>query len=275
MNSAPIRVWQSGRFRLELRDTGRRDWRGQSKLAYRFTDGGKVIFEGDDFAGSPMHADDSDETVAALLSFLSLLPGDTDPDYFDRYSPAQLDWARANGEELGLLASEMEERARRGFVACTVESHYSAWLVTFDDGATLLLQSDYDQAAFAVACPRGWARRGRTLIAGTSPLARTITSTLPAWRRRHESATAQNLGCGRPLAGRDQAADSAGRSLAGTGRLCAGRARGSALRGSGGDCLGGCAIDRWRGSERLTGNKPARHESPRSDALGASRLGDF
>lgn len=39
-----------------------------------------------------------------------------------------------------------------GMIPCTVESHYSAWLVTFDDGAALLLQTDYDQAAFAVAC---------------------------------------------------------------------------------------------------------------------------
>ena len=37
-------------------------------------------------------------------------------------------------------------------VACTVETHYGAWLVRFDDGATLLLQSDFDQAAFAVHC---------------------------------------------------------------------------------------------------------------------------
>lgn len=152
MNSEPLRVWQSGRFRLELGDTGRRDWRGQSRLAYRFTDGGSLIFEGDDFAGSPLHADDSDATVAALLAFLSFRPGDTDADYFASYTPAQLDWARANGEELSLLASELEERSRRGFVACTVEPYLSAWLVTFDDGATLLLQSDFDQAAFAVAC---------------------------------------------------------------------------------------------------------------------------
>jgi len=48
-----------------------------------------------------------------------------------------------------------------GMVRCTVEGHYSAWLVTFDNGASLLLQSDYDQAAFAVGCgaiaaPGGW-----------------------------------------------------------------------------------------------------------------------
>jgi hypothetical protein len=37
-------------------------------------------------------------------------------------------------------------------VPCSVETHYGAWLVTFDDGASVLLQSDYDQAAFAVSC---------------------------------------------------------------------------------------------------------------------------
>lgn len=147
-----IRTWTSGRFRLELFDTHRQDWRGQTRLAYRFSDTGKLIFEGADFAGSPLHADDSDETAAALLSFLSLRPGDTDAEHFEHYTPEQLDWCRANGEELGWEASQLEERARSGFVACSVEEHCCAWLVTFDDGSTLLLQTDYDQAAFAVAC---------------------------------------------------------------------------------------------------------------------------
>jgi len=161
MNREAIRTWQAGRFRLELFDTGRQDWRGQGRLAYTFTDGGKVIFEGSDFCGSPLHADDSDQTLAALLGFLSLRPGNTDREYFDNYTPEQLDWARANCEELSLIAHEMEERARRGMAACSVETHFSAWLVTFDTGETLLLQTDYDQAAFAVNCgaidaPENW-----------------------------------------------------------------------------------------------------------------------
>jgi hypothetical protein len=46
-------------------------------------------------------------------------------------------------------------------IPCTVERHYGAWLVEFEGGASLLLQSDYDQAAFAVArvalaAPAGW-----------------------------------------------------------------------------------------------------------------------
>ena len=48
-----------------------------------------------------------------------------------------------------------------GMVSCSVETHYGAWLVSFDDGSSLLLQSDYDQAAFAVNCgaipaPEDW-----------------------------------------------------------------------------------------------------------------------
>ena len=35
---------------------------------------------------------------------------------------------------------------------CTVGYHYGAWLVTFSDGRTLLLQGDWDQAGFAVSC---------------------------------------------------------------------------------------------------------------------------
>jgi hypothetical protein len=152
MNREAIRTWHAGRFHLEVFDTGRSDWRGQTRLAYTFKDNGNVIFEGQDFAGSPLHADDSDETLAALLGFLSLRPGDTDREYFDSYTPEQLEWAQHHGEELSWLAHEMEERARRGMIACSVETHFCAWLVTFDNGDTLLLQSDYDQAAFAVSC---------------------------------------------------------------------------------------------------------------------------
>jgi hypothetical protein len=97
-------------YRLTLWDTGRMDGRGQSKLGYRFerlpepstlpqgmedAPAPGVIFEGEDFAGSPMHADDSDETLAALLGFLTLRKGDTDAEYFENYSPEQLAWSES------------------------------------------------------------------------------------------------------------------------------------------------------------------------------------
>lgn len=63
-----IREWSDEHhgFRLEMFDTFTRDDRGQTRMAYRFFHEGKLIFDGADFCGSPMHADDSDETVAAL-----------------------------------------------------------------------------------------------------------------------------------------------------------------------------------------------------------------
>lgn len=95
-------------YRLTLWDTGRRDWRGQSRLSYRFerlpepsalpqgmedAPAPGVLFEGEDFAGSPLHADDSDETLAALLGFLTLRKGDTDAEHFESYTPEQLAWS--------------------------------------------------------------------------------------------------------------------------------------------------------------------------------------
>jgi hypothetical protein len=66
---------------------------------------GWIIFEGEDFAGSPMDADDSDETVAALLTFLTLRRGDTDAEYFESYTPEQLAWTRSYDCEV--LACEL------------------------------------------------------------------------------------------------------------------------------------------------------------------------
>ncbi len=105
-----IRTWRAGGFSLRLFDTGRYDNRGQSYLGYELRDARKLVFEGDDFAGSPLHADDSDATVASLLGFLSLRPGDTDADYFADYTPAQLAWCQSRGEELSMYATELEER---------------------------------------------------------------------------------------------------------------------------------------------------------------------
>lgn len=108
-----IRTWISGDYRLELSDTFCVDSCGQSHLAYQFFYEGKLVFEGEDFSGSPLHADDSDETVAALLSFLACQPGDVDSEYFRDYTPEQRAFAESYAAEyLGYLAMEMEEEAR-------------------------------------------------------------------------------------------------------------------------------------------------------------------
>jgi len=50
-----------------------------------------VIFEGRDFRPSPLHAWDSDATVAAIMGFLTLRLGDTDREYFENYSAEQIE----------------------------------------------------------------------------------------------------------------------------------------------------------------------------------------
>lgn len=90
-------------YTLRTWDTGRTDSRGQSYIGYEMRDAsGESVFTGDDFAGSPMHADDSDETLRALLNFLTLRPGDTDPDYFADYTERQRRFVREDAETLSV-----------------------------------------------------------------------------------------------------------------------------------------------------------------------------
>jgi hypothetical protein len=110
--SEHIRTWKQAGFRLELFDIHRTDRYGKSVLGYQFYDNGTLIFEGEDFHASPLHAIDGDETVAGLLAFLSLKPGDTDREWFDSYTPEQMAWVESGrAEELGYLQCELEERA--------------------------------------------------------------------------------------------------------------------------------------------------------------------
>jgi hypothetical protein len=102
-----LRDWRNGPFRLLMWDTGRLDIQGRTVIGYALSDNGQTIFQGADFRGSPRDADDSNNTLAALLTFLSLRPGDIDCDYFDGYSPRQLDWAEESGEALAMLAEEL------------------------------------------------------------------------------------------------------------------------------------------------------------------------
>lgn len=102
-----LTVWKEESFRLELFDFWPQN-DGRQRLAYRFLDGGELIFRGSDFGPSPLHVIDSKETIASLLSFLSLCPGDTDSEYFQDYTQRQLEWAEKNGEYLSLLVYDIE-----------------------------------------------------------------------------------------------------------------------------------------------------------------------
>lgn len=78
---------------------------GKDMIGYRFTaPDGKVLFEGEDFGNSPLHAMDSDESLRSLMTFLTLRPGDTDPDWFDGYTPEQLEFANGPAENLSIFS---------------------------------------------------------------------------------------------------------------------------------------------------------------------------
>lgn len=101
------------RFKLTIYDTGRTDSYGKTCIGYelRTCDGSmsRTIFEGKDFYASPMHADDSDETVRSLMTFLTLRPGDTDSEYFEGYTEEQRAFCDEHAEALA-----MEVMARFG-----------------------------------------------------------------------------------------------------------------------------------------------------------------
>lgn len=109
-----FRPYQKGMgpsFELHMWATNRTDWRGQSYLGYtlkiRPSKGtpATVLFEGSDFAGSPLCSDDSDQTIACLMGFLTLRPSDTDADYFKDYTPEQLDFCSQHAESLACEVS--------------------------------------------------------------------------------------------------------------------------------------------------------------------------
>ncbi len=105
--------------RVQLGDTGwalvtwfaRTGERGRSYLGYRFGKVGEApLFTGEDFGVSPMDADDSDGACRCLLGFLTLRPGDTDPEYFEKYTDEQRAFASDHAEELSPWAQEDRDR---------------------------------------------------------------------------------------------------------------------------------------------------------------------
>lgn len=96
-------------FRLMTWDTHRQS-RGKHMLGYAFSaPWHETLFVGEDFGASPMHAIDSDETLRALLGFLTLRPGDTDREHFASYTEGQMRFAEENAEELSMFAMEPDE----------------------------------------------------------------------------------------------------------------------------------------------------------------------
>lgn len=154
-----VRTWEQGAYRLDLWQIYRRTPslarsgdRSRESLAYElWHEGAGPVFYGADF--HTPGCVDSDEAVAALLSFLSLRPGDTDREYFDSYSPEQLEWAQEHGEELSAIAHDLERgNWHNPAVAALAHNHGVDDLPTFADGGYPLLYLTADNGELCPAC---------------------------------------------------------------------------------------------------------------------------
>jgi hypothetical protein len=110
-----IRTWKRDGFKLVLYDTHVPTGRGfmaDTLLAYRFSDGGRVIFSGRGFAPPLGVAIDSDECVAACLFAFCLRPGDVEEEFFDGYTARQRAWLETDRvDELYALVRDVEASA--------------------------------------------------------------------------------------------------------------------------------------------------------------------
>ena len=102
---SPYRKGTGPSFSLVTFDEGIK-YHDRDRISYVFKQGKETIFEGNDFGPSPMHAWDSDETISTLLGFLTLRPGDTDAEYFEKYTPRQMQFADEHAEALACYVSD-------------------------------------------------------------------------------------------------------------------------------------------------------------------------
>ena len=104
-------------------DTGRTDHLGKSILRYALAiipepvDSRPVVFDGEDFACSPLHAIDSDATAAALVSFFAYdgetmaRAGAIEPDDHRGWNERQREAIATHYEALSLWQFELDPDA--------------------------------------------------------------------------------------------------------------------------------------------------------------------
>lgn len=144
-------------YRLRTWATGRTIG-GKDRIGYELKGPtGAVLFHGEDFGASPMHATDSDEALRALLGFLFLRPGDTDRDYFDGYSPEQMAFAESSDCEA--LAFLYSDEGPGTFGEWTDDEHHGLPVVERDGETFAYAENDEaaDEAARSAILESLWA----------------------------------------------------------------------------------------------------------------------
>lgn len=83
---------------------------GQYLHYYLFNQDGIVLFYGHDYKPSQLMNIDSIESIVTLLGWLCLKPGDTDSEYFTKYTPEQLAFTESVAQhEISLLVADFED----------------------------------------------------------------------------------------------------------------------------------------------------------------------
>lgn len=150
-------------YRLRTWATGRTIG-GKDRIGYELKGPtGAVLFSGEDFGASPMHATDSDEALRALCGFLFLRPGDTDREYFDGYSAEQMAFAKSSDCET--LAFLYSDEGPGTFGEWTDDEHYGLPVYERDGERFAYAENDEaaDEAARSAILESLWAFRSEFL----------------------------------------------------------------------------------------------------------------
>jgi len=97
---------------LRVESTGEWNKDNRESFAYVIFDAqGEVLHEGKDLMSGVGGEEDVDKMMASLLDFLSASAEASGPDSdnWDLFPAVVRDWAKANSDELSILAVEMEE----------------------------------------------------------------------------------------------------------------------------------------------------------------------
>ena len=105
--------FHDGTLTVRAYDANRTSGYGHSYIDIEVKWNGRVLFKrGDTNCGvNAWTSIDGKEARELVLSTLAMKPGDTDPGYFDNYTPEQLEWASSHGEELSMIAEDRYGRS--------------------------------------------------------------------------------------------------------------------------------------------------------------------
>jgi hypothetical protein len=99
------------KFTLRIEDICANNADNQAQVCYNLYDKhGKVIFNGADIFLGCGHEVLKVATFKTVMGFLTLRLGDTDKDYFDEYTPAQIEFRDTHAEYLSLLALDYSQQ---------------------------------------------------------------------------------------------------------------------------------------------------------------------